>query len=174
MSLALTKQIATFDFNCFSRDLNQLLDYIWSTHFPDVSCKNEIVIRYSYPWKRRLGLIRMALDESSSLIGINSLLQHPEVPEAVLITTVAHELCHYAHGFGSPLPQLYEHPHANNVINLELEKRHLSDHARKCDEWIDKAWFPFYDRQRNSGWIGIPGTRKSTHQRPMLVHRQTR
>jgi len=65
----------------------------------------------------------MTVDNKISFIGINALLQHAQVPEYVLITTIAHELTHYAHGFGSPLPRCYEHPHANNVVERELERR---------------------------------------------------
>jgi hypothetical protein len=130
------------------RDLTLYLDSIWQEHFPDIARVNEVGIAYSYPWKRRLGLIRLSLDNVTSFIGINTLLQHPSVPEHVLITTVAHELVHYAHGFGSPLPRLYQHPHANNVVNRELEQRGLGELVRQCDEWIDEQWFAFYQLYR--------------------------
>src|SRR5579875_2699348 len=100
-----------------ARNLKAYLAYIWERYFADVPRVNEVQIAYCRPWKSRLGLIRMSLDETTSFIGINALLQHELVPEYVLITTVAHELAHYAHGFGSPLPRLYAHPHANNVVN---------------------------------------------------------
>ncbi len=113
---------------------------------------NEVQIAWCQPWKNRLGLIRLSLDEKISFIGINTLLQHELVPEYVLLTTVAHELVHYAHGFGSPLPRPYTHPHANNVVNRELEKRGLGTSVRQCDLWIDREWFAFYDTQRKSDW----------------------
>jgi hypothetical protein len=148
-----------------ARNLNAYLEYIWERYFVDVPRVNEVQIAYCQPWKNRLGLIRMSLDETTSFIGINALLQHELVPEYVLITTVAHELVHYAHGFGSPLPRPYEHPHANNVVNCELEKRGLSTYVRQCDAWIDKEWFAFYDTQRESGWAEIPGVRPSRKRR---------
>ncbi len=131
------------------RDLNVFLDSIWQKHFSDIPRINEVQIAYSYPWKRRLGLIRLSLDNTISFIGINALLQHLSLPEHVLITTVAHELAHYAHGFGSPLPRLYQHPHANNVVNRELERRGLGELLRLCDEWIDKQWLAFYQLHHN-------------------------
>jgi hypothetical protein len=131
------------------RDLNLYLDLIWQEHFPDIPRVNDVYIAYSYPWKRRLGLIRLSLDNVTSFIGINTLLQHPKIPEHVLITTVAHELAHYAHGFGSPLPRLYRHPHANNVVNRELEQRGLGEMMRLCDEWINDQWFTFYQMHRD-------------------------
>jgi len=142
------------------RDLNVYIDSIWQKHFPDIPRINEVQIAYAYPWKRRLGLIRLSLDNTTSFIGINALLQHLSLPEHVLITTVAHELAHYAHGFGSPLPRLYQHPHANNVVNRELEKRDLGELLRLCDEWIDKQWLAFYQLHRNSHLQDLHGARK--------------
>ncbi len=136
-------------------DLTTYLDYIWRQYFSDIPCVNEVQIAYGHPWKSRLGLIRLSLDDTTSFIGINALLQHRQVPEYVLITTIAHELTHYAHGFGSPLPRLYKHPHANNIVNRELKRRGLGEYTHWCDEWIDKQWFPFYDMQRKSGWPRI-------------------
>ena len=73
-------------------NLNVYLDRIWQRHFSDILRANEIEIAYCQPWKRRLGLIRMTVDNKTSFIGINALLQHSQVPEYVLITTIAHEL----------------------------------------------------------------------------------
>lgn len=143
------------------RNVKTYLEYIWESYFADVPRVNEVQIAYCQPWKSRLGLIRMSLDEMVSFIGINALLQHHTVPEYVLVTTVAHEMVHYMHGFGSPLPRPYEHPHANNVVNNELEKRGLDACMKQCDTWIDKEWFAFYDKQRQSGWAEIPGIRPS-------------
>lgn len=144
-----------------ARNLNAYLAYIWERYFSDVPRVNEVQIAWCQPWKNRLGLIRLSLDETTSFIGINTLLQHQLVPCYVLLTTVAHELVHYAHGFGSPLPRPYEHPHANNVVNRELERRGLGTYVCQCELWIDKEWFAFYDTQRESGWADIPGVRSS-------------
>ena len=130
--------------------LAQTLGSIWSSCFPDIPRANLVEIAYGQPWKRRLGLIRLSLDNTRTFIGVNALLQRPEVPEYVLLTTIAHELAHYAHGFGSPLPRLFEHPHANGVVERELERRGLGEMAQRCDEWIDNAWFAFYDMQQRA------------------------
>jgi hypothetical protein len=139
------------------RDLTAYLEQIWQDHFADLPRVNDVSIGYCYPWKSRLGLIRLSLDKTTSFIGINSLLQLQQVPEYVLITTIAHELTHYAHGFGSPLPRLWKHPHANKVVDRELERRDLGEQLRCCTEWIDKHWYPFYDMQREAGWVSILG-----------------
>ncbi|QBD80495.1 hypothetical protein EPA93_32790 [Ktedonosporobacter rubrisoli] len=129
------------------RDLAYYLDQIWQNYFVDIARVNDVHIDYCYPWKSRLGLIRLSLDQKSTFIGINSLLQLRQVPEYVLVTTIAHELTHYAHGFGSPLPRACKHPHANKVVERELERRNLGEQLRCTDAWIDKYWYPFYDAQ---------------------------
>jgi hypothetical protein len=143
------------------REPERYLQEIWQKYYADVARLNEVKIAYCYPWKRRLGLIRLSLDGLTSFIGLNALLQMTEVPEYILITTIAHEMAHYAHGFGSPLVRRFEHPHANNVVPREMERRGLCETMRLCDEWIDKHWFSFYDRERASGWAGIPAIHRS-------------
>ena len=137
------------------RDLTTYLNHIWRHYFADIPRVNDVSIDYRYPWKTRLGLIRLSQDQSTSSIGINTLLVLEQVPEDVLITTIAHELVHYAHGFGSPLPRYYKHPHANKIVDRELEQRDLGNQLRCCHEWIDKYWYSFYDMQRASSWAGI-------------------
>ncbi len=139
------------------RNVVTYLNAIWQKYFADVPCVNNVEISYCRPWKSRLGVIRLSLDNRTSFIGLNALLQHPTVPECVLIATISHELTHYAHGFGSPMPRLYEHPHANNIVKNELEKRGLGEILSHCDEWIDSQWFTFYDMQREAGWADLPG-----------------
>lgn len=145
------------------QDLTRYLSWIWQMYFADCLRMNEVVIDYCYPWKSRLGLIRLSLDTTLSYIGINSLLQIVEVPEEVLVTTIAHEMVHYLHGFGSPLPRRYKHPHANRVVERELEQRELGATLRICNEWIDNHWYSFYDMQRVAGWTGIQGPCRTTH-----------
>jgi hypothetical protein len=145
------------------RDLNVYLEYIWGTYFADIPRVNEVQIAYCQPWKRRLGLIRLSEDGAVTFIGINALLQHRLVPEYVLLITIAHELTHYTHGFGSPLPRLYRHPHANNVVNHELDRRGLHEERCLCDDWIDKQWFTFYDMVQQTGWIEARARRSLRH-----------
>lgn len=145
------------------QQLAYYLDVIWQDYFSDIPRLNEVEIAYCQPWKRRLGLIRLSLDSAKSFIGINALLQLHEVPDYVLYTTIAHELTHYAHGFGSPLPRIFEHPHTNNIVQRELVRRGLGELANRCDDWIDKRWFSFYDMQREAGWVGIAHTSRFAH-----------
>ena len=135
---------------CATRELTLYLSSLWQHYFSDVPHANNVQIAYCRPWKGRLGLIRMSLDRTHSFIGVNSLLQNKDIPDYVLITTIAHELVHYTHGFGSPLPQLFEHPHANNIVDKELQKRGLGTILASCNQWIDEHWYDFYEAQRTT------------------------
>lgn len=137
--------------------VSDYLQWLWHNYFADSPRVNEVTIAYCYPWKGRLGLIRLSVDATMTFIGINTLLQMSQIPEYVLITTIAHELVHYIHGFGSPLPRRYKHPHANKVVDRELEQRDLGEYLHACNEWIDNYWYSFYDMQRAAGWAGIQG-----------------
>jgi len=132
-------------------ELPACLNAIWQRHFMDMPRVNSVSIDYCYPWKSRLGLIRLSVDASVTFIGINALLQLQQVPDYVLITTIAHEMVHYSHGFGSPLPRCFKHPHANKVVDKALEQREMGMYLRCCNEWIDKNWYSFYDTQRATG-----------------------
>jgi hypothetical protein len=127
--------------------LTALLDRIWNDYFWDVARVNEVTIEFSRHWKTRLGLIRMTESQARTYIAINGLLRHPEVPEFVVSLTTAHELCHYAHGFGSPLPRRYHHPHAGNVVGKELERRGLGHLIEAYENWIAECWHDFYESQ---------------------------
>jgi hypothetical protein len=162
MCPSITAAEEVFHVDASRKDLTGYLHFIWNAYFSDTPCINEVRIAYSYPWKSRLGLIRLSLDNVMTFIGINTLLQHPQVPDYVLLTTIAHELVHYKHGFGSPLPRQYKHPHANKVVDRELEARQLGEALRYCNEWINQHWYPFYDTQRASGWDKLVKPRRSS------------
>ena len=130
------------------------LNEVWQTYFADVPRVNQVEIAYARPQKRRLGVIQ--LEDNITRIGVNGLLQLQELPEYILITTIGHELTHYAHGFGSPLPRLHPHPHANGVVTRELDRRGLGEARHQCDEWIDKQWFTFYEKMQLLGFPGLP------------------
>jgi hypothetical protein len=123
------------------------MDDIWRRYFADVSRVNAVEIAYGGPWKRRLGVICLAEDQQTTRIGINSLLAHPDAPYCLTLITVAHELVHYCHGFGSPLPRRYHHPHRGGVVTRELRARGLTDELAEYSDWIHGHWWSFYARQ---------------------------
>jgi hypothetical protein len=121
--------------------LGRQLDYIWTRWFPDVPAVTPVSIQFVRPWKRRLAVIYLTDDEHHSVIGINRYLRDPRVPYTVCLVTIAHELVHYAHGFGSHHPRRYQHPHRGNVVQRELTKRGLAEELGFYTDWTNDRWF---------------------------------
>lgn len=137
--------------------LTEKLFDLWETNFNDVPRKNLVIIRFSKHSKRQLGCIKMARDnsvgiskfkdhvkkedvKSISIINITRYFLNEEVPDYVVLGTIAHELCHYTHGFNSPLQQIYNHPHKGGIIRKEMSKRGLADLYRDSNKWLKQNW----------------------------------
>lgn len=140
--------------------LEEMLYELWDNHFCDVPRKNLVVIKFGRFAKRQLGSIKLAgkrtkikglmekrekeLDaqdvKSITVITITRYFQHDIIPEFVVRATIAHELCHYTHGFQSPLEKQFDHPHQGNVINKELNKRDLLEEQKAADKWLKGHW----------------------------------
>ena len=120
---------------------------IWDDYFDDIPRVNRVEIQFARRWKTRLGMITMSHSGFSSYIGINQLLNSPTVPDEICWLTIAHELVHYAHGFGSPLPRKYRHPHQGNIVSQELAARGLGKELMRWEEWTKQIWYPFYYSQ---------------------------
>lgn len=112
------------------------LDYIWTNFFPDVKQSNKIFIRFGRHARLRLGSIKLDRKRGNTMITITSLFKDPKVPQEVIDHTIAHELCHYTHGFSSPHPKLHKYPHHGGVIRQEMADRHLSHLTRAYQKWI--------------------------------------
>lgn len=119
--------------------LAQKLNQIWQLLFPEIERKNNVVIRFKGRWKNKFGHIKR-LKNKDTEIAINSLFKNELVPEYVIDTTIAHELIHYSHGFQSPLPRRYRHPHAGGVVRRELLKRGFGHIIRKEKEFTKREW----------------------------------
>ena len=130
-----------------NRWLGEHLAYVWDRFFPDTPCVNAVDIAFAKSWKARLGLITLSDEERTSMIRLNALLSHPDVPECLTTITVAHELVHYSHGFGSTLPPKYDHPHRNGVVEKEILRRGLGRIYGEYQGWIDSHWDQFYHAQ---------------------------
>ncbi len=140
--------------------LENLLYDLWENHFCDVPRHNLVIIKFGKYSKRQLGCISLARDgskiksilkkkkdeyevqdeKSISVITITRYFQNMIVPEYVIRATIAHELCHYTHGFNSPLQKRFDKPHQGNVINKELSSRDLIEDQKKADLWLKKNW----------------------------------
>ena len=125
------------------------LEQIWSEYFNDVPKSNRITIGFGRKAKKRLGSIREKKGESSkkfdTLILINSHFKNRKIPEYIIDATIAHELCHYAHGFASPLPQLSRYPHRGGAVDRELITRGLGHLVKKETDWLNANWFNYLD-----------------------------
>jgi hypothetical protein len=118
----------------------QLLRHI---HFADVPRGYPIVTRFGIRARNRFGSI--GAQDQQTIILVNRLFADPFVPTFVVDGTLAHELAHYAHGFGSGLPRLYADPHRGGIVDKELDKRGLGELSRKSELWRKLNWDNFYE-----------------------------
>lgn len=137
--------------------LSEQLQYILGKYFSDVKITNPIAIVWGRDAKYRFGSIRLVSyksirrDESSkgirglirigdrpqkSLITITSMFQNEEIPVGVIHYTIAHELCHYAHGFSSMNRRMFKFPHHGGIINRELRDRNAQDLIPIYKKWL--------------------------------------
>lgn len=140
--------------------MREKLENIWVTYFADVSRPNEIKIEFGRNARTRLGSIRKLTSSSrchpefisgsrnkfgmtqhfASQIIITGYFKDERVPEFMIDAVIAHELCHYAHGFSSPLPQLFRYPHQGGAVDHELIKRGLGDILIAQRKWLKTEW----------------------------------
>lgn len=112
------------------------LDYLWSNYFKDIKQINPVFIKFGRYSKFRLGSIKFDKTSKKSFITITAMFKNPSVPEEVIDHTIAHELCHYTHGFSSPNPKLHKYPHHGGVIKKELESRNLKYLVKAYNSWL--------------------------------------
>ncbi len=114
-------------------------------HFADVPQGYPIVTRFGIRARNRFGSI--GARSGQTIILVNRLFADPDVPTFVVDGTLAHELAHYAHGYGSGLPLLHRDPHRGGVVDKELELRGLGEINRKAELWRKKNWDILYQRK---------------------------
>lgn len=143
--------------------LENRLDYIWESFFPDIKRANKVVIKFGKKARRQLGSIKWVDQDGKGLkvrrsilkkirtyrfkpksartqITITSYFKDEKVPDFVVDATISHELCHYAHGFSSPLKQIYNHPHKGNVVGKELSRRGIGELEKDAKDWLKDNW----------------------------------
>ncbi len=133
---------------------------VWEKYFNDIPRKNFVVTKFGKYAKRQLGCIKYATEktkikallkkyeeeigvqdiESVSVIILTRYFISDKVPEFVLVSTLSHEICHYAHGFHSPLPKQFRYPHKGGVVEKELFSRGLGNILSKSDAWLKENW----------------------------------
>jgi hypothetical protein len=119
--------------------LDQRLGQIWELLFPEVPRANNVVVRFKGKWKNKFGHIKR-IDKNHTEIVVNGVFKDDFIPEFIVDLTLAHELVHYMHGFNSPLPQKYRHPHAGGVVTRELKNKGFGHLLVKEQLWIKNAW----------------------------------
>lgn len=112
------------------------LDYLWSNYFDDVEQVNPVFIKFGRYSRLRFGSIKMDPKKRHSIITITSLFKEDRIPQEIIDHTIAHELCHYTHGFSSPHKKAHKHPHEGGVIKKELSERGLVNLYYAYQEWL--------------------------------------
>ncbi len=116
-------------------------------HFRDIPVKNTVQVRFGGVTRTRLGSIttrRLKGKDPISLITLNGLFRDPSVPTDVIDAVLSHEFVHYAHGWHSPLPRLYKHPHQGGVVDKELTARGLATALVNQEAWVKKHFARHY------------------------------
>lgn len=120
--------------------LKKRLDYLWNKYFKDVERSNRVNICFGRKAEKRMGSIRQRIDHTDTLILLNGYFRDLKIPTFVIDATIVHELCHYAHGFSSPLPQLSKFPHRGGLVDKEIAARGLSRLVGRETRWLNKNW----------------------------------
>ena len=134
--------------------LREQLQYLLKTYFTNVAITNPLEIRFGREAKFRFGSIRLVSDRSikstkgikgllnlkgapkKSIITITSVFAAESVPASVVRYTIAHELCHYAHGFSSSNKRLFKYPHHGGIVNRELKERGAEELVQVFKRWL--------------------------------------
>jgi hypothetical protein len=140
--------------------LERRLKRIWKKYFRDVPCLNKVEIKFGRRAQKRLGSIREIFytrdnKKFDTLILINGHFKDPSVPDFIIDATIAHELCHYAQGFASPLPQLSSFPHRGGLVEEELVNRNLGELVLSETDWLNKNWTTFLTNKKLNTPIDI-------------------
>lgn len=135
--------------------LKKQLEILFSTYFSNVKITNPIEIKFGREAKYRFGSIKLikrrwsrglgglrwfrGLREEGpqrSIITITSMFARESVPVPVVLYTISHELCHYAHGFSSANRRLFKYPHHGGVVNSELAERGAKPLVVAFKKWL--------------------------------------
>lgn len=123
------------------------LKIILHKYFTNLKLTNPIEIKFGREAKYRFGSIKLLKPKGrifnlaskvpqKSIITITSMFRDERIPVGVVRYTVAHELCHYAHGFSSTNKQLFRHPHHGGIINRELTSRGADELILMFKKWL--------------------------------------
>jgi len=129
------------------------LELFLRNYFSDVKLTNPIHIKFGREAQFRFGSIKLVKPRgisnfkfqisnltkkhpSKSLITITSMFASEDIPADIVRYTIAHELCHYAHGFSSYNKRLFKFPHHGGIVNKELRARGLGGLISAYKTWL--------------------------------------
>lgn len=124
------------------RWLDSRLRDLWQSYYHDAPRCYPIAIEFGPRARYRYGSI-YSIDKQCHIL-INRLFAHPDVPDYVIEATIAHELAHYVHGYGSGLPKVYRHPHRGGVVEKEMHRRGCLHLEERASVWRRDHWQAFY------------------------------
>ena len=135
--------------------LGKQLELLLKKYFANAKITNPIEIKFGREAKYRFGSIRLLKPKAfrhwplaigkkraksekpqKSIITITSIFRKPTIPVAVVHYTIAHELCHYVHGFSSANRRLFKFPHHGGVVNQELKERGAEELVMAFKKWL--------------------------------------
>lgn len=135
--------------------LQRQLEILLKKYFADVKQVNPIEIRFGREAKYRFGSIRLEKPRGlrvlmgfrslrsirdnppqKSIVTITSMFANEDVPVDVVRYTIAHELCHFAHGFSSTNKRMFRHPHHGGIVNRELVNRGAHHLIVEFKKWL--------------------------------------
>ena len=127
--------------------LEDQLELVMRKYFSNIKISNPVEIKWGREAKYRFGSIRLIKPKGirllsnrshpqRSVITITSMFKDGAIGEKVVHYTIAHELCHYAHGFSSSNRRLFRHPHHGGVVNRELTERGARDLIHEFKKWL--------------------------------------
>lgn len=128
-----------------NRWLEARVQQLWTSYYSDVTPCYPINATFGPRARYRYGSIYSIGKQCHILV--NRLFAHPDVPEYVVDATLAHELAHYVHGYGSGLPKRYAHPHRGGVVDKEMQARGCYHLEERAGEWRRTQWQGFYASQ---------------------------
>jgi hypothetical protein len=112
------------------------LNFLWDNYFSDVTQDNPVYINFGRYSKFRLGSIRLEKHSKRTYITITGMFKNPKIPLEIVDHTIAHEMCHYVHGFSSLKPRLHKYPHHGGIVNKELRQRGMDFLIKGYSKWL--------------------------------------